>query len=509
MPEIYFYFCVVGRTRKQCRTHVVGALTAARRALVLLLGAVNDSRHRGRRARGSRARDVPSGVVDRRVELWGRGRPVPRRAGRAQDAARCAPQPVPIRAFETLRGSSRPRTAPAHLSRAPLPRFPPSRARGLARARRRHARTHRGARTPPRPGPRRGPPLVRGFRRRRRRARRFPGGDPRRAPPGRVHRHLGGGSSPPAPSGPRHPRPVPPQVRAPPRGPARAPPRRGCRRRVRLRLRARRSRRGGSVPRPSRLPPLRRRLRARAPPPDVPRGRPRGRRPRPHGDDAMPRRVARTRPRAAIGRRARGFASKPERAITRARRRPSRARARRLATRYSADVSRGYRARDDDVFLGRVRGRATRRARVFRRVRRDVAAARRSNRRRGGAESETTHPRGRPRGAGGERQMGQRRRLTVKKARERAGARGVGGGARRAPRRTRRRREGEPSPRRRRFRSRRRPRRRGRFGGRGVPDADVRRGGGVARAHRGVGARGVGARRRGGRPRARASASPL
>ena len=304
--KMYFYFCVVGRTKLSFdRRRHVGVDRGS--SLGLLLGAVNDSRHRGRRARGSRARDVPSGVVDRRVELWGRGRPVPRRAGRAQDAARCAPQPVPRRAFETLRGSSRPRTAPAHLSRAPLPRFPPSRARGLARARRRHARAHRGARTPLRPGPPR-PRLP-------------PATTPRstipsRRPPTRppdASTDASAEDPPPPPSGPRHPRPVPPQVRAPPRGPARAPPRRGCRRRVRLRLRARRSRRGGSVPRPSRLPPLRRRLRARAPPPDVPRGRPRGRRSRPHGDDAMPRRVARTRPRAAIGRRARRSAAKPER----------------------------------------------------------------------------------------------------------------------------------------------------------------------------------------------------
>ena len=391
------------------------------------------------------------------------------------------PRPSPS-VFETLRGSSalgrHPLTSSAPPSLAPIP---PEHDDWRARVDGMRALTA-ALEPPPAPDPDAHPPAA-GADRRRRRARRFPRGDPRRGRPGRVRGRVRRRPSSPAPSEPRRSRPVPPQVRASPRGPARAPPRRRRRRRVRIRLRARRSRRRGPVPPPPRLPALRRRLRTPAPPSDVSRGRPRERRPRPHGDDAMRRRVARTEPRAAINERARGSRTRVSRANARASRRPSRARARRLASRESHDVSRGHRTRDADVCLGRIGGRATRSARVFRRLRRDVAETRRTRRRNGVAEGETTPPRGRPRSSGGERAMGQRRT----------------------------RRAGRFQPRRARTRSRprRRPRRRERVGrcGCGVTDADVSRGGGVARAHRGVGARGVGARPRGGR--AGAGAPPL
>ena len=392
------------------------------------------------------------------------------------------PRPSPS-VFETLRGSSalgrHPLTSSAPPSLAPIP---PEHDDWRARVDGMRALTAALEPPPPRtptrtpPRPRRPPTTPRST---------IPSRRPPTRPPRTRPRTRPQTTLLPAPSEPRRSRPVPPQVRASPRGPARAPPRRRRRRRVRIRLRARRSRRRGPVPPPPRLPALRRRLRTPAPPSDVSRGRPRERRPRPHGDDAMRRRVARTEPRAAINERARGSRTRVSRANARASRRPSRARARRLASRESHDVSRGHRTRDADVCLGRIGGRATRSARVFRRLRRDVAETRRTRRRNGVAEGETTPPRGRPRSSGGERAMGQRRT----------------------------RRAGRFQPRRARTRSRprRRPRRRERVGrcGCGVTDADVSRGGGVARAHRGVGARGVGARPRGGRAGAGAAASPF
>ena len=121
-----------------------------RRPRRFLLGSVNDSRHCRRRARGSRARCPPASSTE--AELGGDVdvlSPAGLDALKTRLGARPRPSPS---VFETLRGSSAPRTAPAHLFRAPsLAPIPPEHDDWRARADGMRAAT--AALEPPAPDP--------------------------------------------------------------------------------------------------------------------------------------------------------------------------------------------------------------------------------------------------------------------------------------------------------------------------------------------------------------------